>query len=63
MSELCPRWPAEATYRWLAADRLIARDSDNEEEENKEEEEEQEPDEEQDDEGEDTEGEYDGYSE
>lgn len=57
MSELCPRWPAKA------ADRLIARDSDNEEEENEEEEEEQEPDEEQDDEEEDTEGEYDGYSE
>jgi len=53
-----PKWTAEATDRWLAADGLIARDSDEDEEE------EQEPDEqEEEDEEEDSEDESDGYSE
>ena len=52
MRKISPIWLAEATDRLLAADGLIARDSDEDEEEEDDEEEE-----------EDTEDEYDGYSE
>jgi len=54
MSKILPRWHAEATDRLQAADGLIARDSDQDEEEE---------DEEEDDEEEDSEDESDGYSE
>ncbi len=52
MSKIRPKWLAEATDRLPAADGLIARGSDKDEEEEDDEEEE-----------EDAEDEYDGYSE
>ena len=58
MSKIRPTWLAEATDRLIAADALIARDSDEDEEEEDEEEQQEEEDEE-----EDSEDESDGYSE
>ena len=60
MSEICPKWHAEAPDRVIAADTLVAGDPEEDDEEEEEEEEEEEDDIEQDEE-EDTDD--DGYSE